>query len=531
MPGPLCCDGGLRWPPSRLPGTHSRLLVLIGLFLLTLAAIGSVKLMIHETIIVEQRSHEKRQFQLGVLFADRVDQATQSSAALVAGTSQDTRPQGTAVGGSLATDSAITSTPASSSSPVKTETVSVVSASDASAPTTTRTDDAPETQHSQALLEALTEALKQVFNASTPLSDPDADKKRETSTANSSEQSSSFPSESSTAVETSSASQSKADSSRGLLGGLIGPRGERGQHEAASVDTPHARGLSPGLGQQVVSLLNPLSDIVTQAVEVDAGAAAQLMDVVLSALPVDATAVTSAIPQVAAQTSATAVDLLPLIIPAIAAVLGKELERSVPVGVADLPEALKSVVTQGVLIINEITSSMRAEMSPELQAILNQVAAMVYAAANRLGESLCAIGQTLQGLPLEAIVFCSSASQGPADVTASIITLNPKTAGSAETAAWNIIPVATRQAYGSPQNPPPAAPPSSTSTTCTAEAPTASGTMAYGTEGQQDPGPQSAPPHDDAARPAASEDQPMTETLWPAPPSPGMGLVFPPRNE
>lgn len=63
-------DNGPLWPAcARLLGGWTRALVLAGLVLHTLVVVGSVKLIDDETMESEQRSHEKRQFQLGGMFA------------------------------------------------------------------------------------------------------------------------------------------------------------------------------------------------------------------------------------------------------------------------------------------------------------------------------------------------------------------------------------------------------------------------------------------------------------------------------
>ncbi|KAF4505589.1 hypothetical protein G6O67_007521 [Ophiocordyceps sinensis] len=465
MQGPLCHDQGLRGRPApRILAPQSRALVLLGLFILTLAAIGSVSLVADEAVRVQAGSHAKRQFQLGGILAHQADTSAADSVATPE--SHETPHEEAVQTESPRSDNSVTPLPASSRPVVKVETVSPVPINGEGEPGAPKVDDAAATQYPQnpslALLDALIQALEKVVKASTLQSGP-----KSTTTL---EPSSSAPEQ--IAKETPKVPQAPSpapspvhqpqnpvtDASpgfnlvAGFLGGLTGRDTQPGAEQLEAVDRLRARDDTSILGRQVVSLLGPLSDVMAQAVPVDAGAAARLMDVVLKALPIDADAVASVIPQVAQQASVKTVDLLPLILPAIAGTLGKQLDRHDPVSLSDLSGALRNIVRQGIAVINEITSTMRTAIQPELQAILDQVTCIVYAAANRLGETLCAIGQNVQGVPLEAIVPCSSVGQSPASVSANVITLNPVSAATgtlaADAASWNIISLASPQAYG-----------------------------------------------------------------------------------
>ncbi|XP_044719718.1 beta-xylosidase [Hirsutella rhossiliensis] len=480
-------DKGLRGRPApRVLTTQSRALVLVGLFILTLAAIGSVSLVAEEAVNMQAGSHAKRQFQLGAILAHQADPSPASPAA--ATNPQDTQHEETQ---NPRHESSVASLSVSSRPAVMTETVSLVPIDGEAESKTSQVDDAAATQYSQspslALLDALIEALSKVVKPSVILSGSESTTTLESSASSTPEHiADKTPEASQTLPFTPSPIGPGADASptwsltAGFLGGLAGRESRQGNEHLGAINRLRARDAPSTLGSQVVSLLGPLSDVVAQAVPVDAGAAARLMDVVLEALPIDADAVASAIPQVAQQASVKTVDLLPLILPAIAAALGKQLDQHDPVSLSDLSGALKNIVTQGIAVINEITSTMRTALRPELQVILDQVAVIVYAAANRLGETLCAIGQNVQGVPLEAVVPCSSAGQGPASVSASVITLNPGSAAAgtmaADAASWNIISIASPQAYGPLQSQPTGVP-SPASTTC-AESQVASVTAA-----------------------------------------------------
>ncbi|RDA86208.1 hypothetical protein CP532_3491 [Ophiocordyceps camponoti-leonardi (nom. inval.)] len=429
-------DESSRWGKDE----PSRVLLLIGLVLMSsAAAVGSVGMRANEGFLVERRGHARRQFQFAALLAaqDSPPTSTDDNAAVATAHNED-------FPGSTLT----------SSQPVQTETIP-------SSTNSTAVDSVPEPQPSQtasrALLDALTEALKGAISVS---AEPES-----TATIESSASSSELPSPSAsqplstemsaTETLTSPKPEPSVDFSFGLLGGLTGSLQRRKLSRRDASD------------EQVFALLGPLTDVVAQAVVIDAGAAAQLTDIVLGALPIDASAVASTVPRVAEQASASTMDLLPFILPAVAAALGRELNPGAGAISGDLSEALRNVVARGIMVINQITSSMKGSMSPGVQAILDQVAAMVYAAAKRLGQALCAISPDEDGSPLEAIIPCESATpSGAVSVTPRLMTLNPESAVAAESASasWNIIPLASPQAYDSPPAPAPPTTSSSPST-------------------------------------------------------------------
>ncbi|PHH80571.1 hypothetical protein CDD80_830 [Ophiocordyceps camponoti-rufipedis] len=479
-----CWNAGRR-PALGLFGPQSRLLVLVGLFLVGIAAIGSVSLVTKEGVVQERHGLVKRQFQFAALLAEHAVESTTSPSTEEIATQQPSASPTTPSGGS-------TSSSLTLSQPVDTGTV-------APSPNSTSSGSASEPKHShnasRALLDALTEALRGVIDVSAKSSGPESTitiapsgssaptQSSPTSPSSGLQTASSGPSSlqsSSSSEPPSSASEpsnapapssssepvasgssaseipatassgpkSQVDFSFGLLGGLTG------SHQDHKDSQLQPRSKSAAMGEQVLSLLGPLSDVVTQAAALDAGAAARLTDAVLNALPVDASAVASTVPRVAQQASTSTLDLLPLIIPAIAAVLGRELS---PMEDAELDGSLESIVQRGIIVINNLTGAMRGVLGPELQAILNQVAAMVYAAAKKLGQELCAIGQDIEGDTLEAMLPCVSVTQSPgASVTPKVMTLNPASAGTgaSQSTSWNVIPLADPEAYGSPASVP-----------------------------------------------------------------------------
>ncbi|KJZ76174.1 hypothetical protein HIM_04630 [Hirsutella minnesotensis 3608] len=219
-------------------------------------------------------------------------------------------------------------------------------------------------------------------------------------------------------------------------------------------------------------LLGPLSDLVRLTISIDIGAAGRLLDVILDALPISTDAVASAIPPVAAQVSATFEDIFPLILPAVAAALGHQLEHVEDIGVAQSTEVLRNIVKQGLEIINGIFIMAGNSLTPELRAILDHVVAIVDAAAKRLGQRLCAITQDIQGIPIELLLPCASTtaqqSQSTSPGNASPLNnVDPSTIRVAtDTSFSNDLLATTAQTYGSAESGVPAATVSSTSATC-----------------------------------------------------------------
>ncbi|KND90936.1 Xylosyltransferase oxt [Tolypocladium ophioglossoides CBS 100239] len=488
-------NAGALWLPSRPSGTRGRALVLAGLLLLTMAVLGSIKLIADDSVKMEEGGHDKRQFQLGGILAGHAQEAAQSLASPTGTpTTEAARLAESSNATSHATDVSTTASGALSS--VNSDTSLLASTSTNDGPEATRLDDITESSHAQSssqdILQALTDALRKIVSASSPsswtsttkavgasaLSGPLSDTTGTRTTSSTSSvslpadttpppsdpHSSTLKQEQTPPVAKDASSSTGPQSSQSnpdFLIGLFGALADRDRKhvQVRSIAQLRVRG-EPAADQseQVFSLLSPLSGVVAQAVGIDIAAVARLIDLVLKALPVDSSAVDSAISQVAGQVSAKAVDMVPFIIPAIANALGKEVDQSTPANFTDVPGTLSNVVTHGTMVINQITSAMRAAIDPQLQAILNQVAVIVYAAANPLNLPLCAISQNVQGVTLEAVVPCSSAGKGP--VSVNIITLNPEQtavgAMPAGTAFWNIIPVASPQDYVSVESLPPA---------------------------------------------------------------------------
>ncbi|KAJ6442712.1 hypothetical protein O9K51_03887 [Purpureocillium lavendulum] len=80
---------------------------------------------------------------------------------------------------------------------------------------------------------------------------------------------------------------------------------------------------------QVLPILTPVSSMVAQSVAVDVNATLGLVNSVLQALPIDASAASSVLPELASQKPDGMEEILPLLIPTIADLLGQNIEQAI----------------------------------------------------------------------------------------------------------------------------------------------------------------------------------------------------------
>lgn len=154
------------------------------------------------------------------------------------------------------------------------------------------------------------------------------------------------------------------------------------------------------------SLLSMLSDIVGQVCFIDSGAGARLLDTILDALPIDSMDVAHIIPAVAEHSSASTTKLLPLILPAIAAALGKRVEQSRIADTQNIDGIMGNLIWHGGLFVGEIINSTTYLASTELYDVLNQVAGLMCAAADHLALPICTFSRLVSGTSYEIVVPC-----------------------------------------------------------------------------------------------------------------------------
>lgn len=216
----------------------------------------------------------------------------------------------------------------------------------------------------------------------------------------------------------SSSTQNLPTPSVGLLGGSWGDSLTLRIHDARA--SKEKRSLD---STDNTSFLGDLSKIVAEISGIDPAAAARLTDTVLDALHVDSSAVAAAIPKVANETSVSAFDLLPLIIPAVAKAMDQPLPLEPPMSTLDMVETLNKVLQQGTTVINDLSRAMKDITDPALLAVINQLAMIVSAVAGYLNKPLCAVDQVVDGTSFEEVVPCDNVETGSLPSAGQITTL------------------------------------------------------------------------------------------------------------
>lgn len=228
-------------------------------------------------------------------------------------------------------------------------------------------------------------------------------------------------------------------------------KAQQTSHASIDINGPRKREINPE-SDVALSLLDPVSNLVADVAGLKTELSAALTDAMLAVLPVDPDAITSIVSSVAEQTSVSAEEVIPYILPALSRAWGTPANAPTPSRPPprSLNETLKSVIAQGSIVVNQIVTASALIEAPIMGDVLNQVADIMYAVAYYFKEAICAVGRNDNAiLRLEALIPCKSASIGSA--SGNILTLNPFNRTSQDsalaTASWNIIPSANPSAY------------------------------------------------------------------------------------
>ncbi|KAM3433795.1 hypothetical protein MY4824_005789 [Beauveria thailandica] len=191
------------------------------------------------------------------------------------------------------------------------------------------------------------------------------------------------------------------------------------------------------------SLFSILSDIVVQVCVVDSGAGARLIEAILSVLAVDSMDITSVIPTVAEHSSVSAEDILPLILPAIAAAIGKQVQPSRIANTQNTDGIMANIILRGGLFVGEMINSIVFMASTELYEVLNQVAGLMCTAADHLTLPICTLSKQISGTTYQIVVPCDcTGSPSPSQPPQSYI---PKETTSA--ADWSVLTIFPTAGY------------------------------------------------------------------------------------
>ncbi|PMB71034.1 hypothetical protein BM221_003498 [Beauveria bassiana] len=191
------------------------------------------------------------------------------------------------------------------------------------------------------------------------------------------------------------------------------------------------------------SLFSILSEIVVQVCAVDSGAGARLIDAILSVFPVDSMDITSVIPTVAEHSSVSAEDILPLILPAIAAAIGKQVQPTHIANIQNIDGIMANIILRGGLFVGQIINSVVFLARTELYEVLNQVAGLMCTAADHLTLPICTLSKQISGTTYRIVIPCDcTGSPSPSQPPQGYI---PKETTSA--ANWSVLTIFPTAGY------------------------------------------------------------------------------------
>lgn len=181
------------------------------------------------------------------------------------------------------------------------------------------------------------------------------------------------------------------DSFKSVIQGSVSSKTNRERRSEPSnkVGVPHS------------DLLTALCKLVSQVCSIDPDAGARLIDVTIKILPVEAASIIPLVSELARQHSIPISQMLPLILPAIAANLGDPQNQYGSTSTSDLTTMLDCIVSQGAATIKELF-----KMANLLRELLNQIAGIMCLAAKQLNKPLCAARHEHGELTFELIVPC-----------------------------------------------------------------------------------------------------------------------------
>ncbi|KAJ2972817.1 hypothetical protein NQ176_g6941 [Zarea fungicola] len=180
---------------------------------------------------------------------------------------------------------------------------------------------------------------------------------------------------------------------------LLPIKKEAGQNNKSTMDSI--------LWQGNPSLLHMVSDIAGQVCVVDPGAGARFIDTIVNTLSLDSVEIASIISNVAQYSSSSAADMLPLLLPAIAAALGEHIEPS-PVSTAQtIDDTMSEVLWKGNIFLTTIITSNVYLDNSDLHGLLDQVAGLMCAAASRLKLPICMVSTNIASHLYQLVIPCN----------------------------------------------------------------------------------------------------------------------------
>lgn len=154
------------------------------------------------------------------------------------------------------------------------------------------------------------------------------------------------------------------------------------------------------------SLLRMVSDIAGQVSVVDPGAGARFIDTIVNILSLDSLEVASTISNVAQYSSSSAADMLPLLIPAIAAALGEHIEPLPVSATPTIDDIMAEELWKGNIFLTTIITSNVYLDNSDLHGLVNQVAGLMCAAASRLKLPICMVSTNIASQLYQLVIPC-----------------------------------------------------------------------------------------------------------------------------
>lgn len=152
--------------------------------------------------------------------------------------------------------------------------------------------------------------------------------------------------------------------------------------------------------------------MVDQLSEVDLDTATELAGAVLPALGQDSAVEASLVREAEEAVVSHRSELVPPVIPALADLLHKDLDRGPVLERSNTDGVLKNVIHQGNSIIDHVTKGNNANIDPEVRALLDQVRGIIDIASSQLSDPICVISSVVQSTPTQGIVPCANAGVG-----------------------------------------------------------------------------------------------------------------------
>ncbi|KAJ6779416.1 hypothetical protein PWT90_09936 [Aphanocladium album] len=194
------------------------------------------------------------------------------------------------------------------------------------------------------------------------------------------------------------------------------------------------------------SLLTLLSDVVGQVCVIDSGAGARLLDAIFEAIHISSMDITAIISGLTEISSTSTANILPLVLPALAAALGTNVEQPRIAEHQSIQDIMSNIILHGGLFVTEIINSDAHLTSSDLYGCMNQLAGLMCAAADHLKLPTCIISKQVSSTTYQIVIPCDCASFRSLPITSqNLEDYMPPMATS--TTEWNVVTLPATGGY------------------------------------------------------------------------------------